>query len=196
MRSFILGCVALVTVFVLVGCGGSAPKAGGTDTGETVVNVPIWYAAPPTDPNYLYQPSSATSTSMQIAIDKATMSGRTGIAQQMELKIEGLQKRFTEETGTAEDAQILEMFTSATKTIVSTTLNGSKVKSQEIRKAGNVFTAYILVEYPIGAANEALMKAIKSNNQTYTRFRASESFKELDDQVKKYEDFKKTQQQP
>jgi hypothetical protein len=106
MRSFILGCVALVTMFVLIGCGGSAPKADNTDAGETVVNVPTWYGAPPTDPNYLYQPSSATSTSMQIAIDKATMSGRTGIAQQMELKIEGLQKRFTEETGTANDAQI------------------------------------------------------------------------------------------
>jgi hypothetical protein len=75
-------------------------------------------------------------------------------------------------------------------------LTGSKVKSQEIRKSGNVFTAYILVEYPIGAANEALMKAIKGNNQMYTRFRASEGFKELDEQVKKYEDFKKTQQQP
>ncbi len=87
------------------------------------------------------------------------------------------------------------MFTQAEKTIVSTTLQGSKVRSQKIVKDGDLWRAYVLVEYPIGAANEALMQQIKNNNQMYTRFRASQAFKELQDEVDKYEKFKQQQEQ-
>jgi len=76
---------------------------------------------------------------------------------------------------------------------VSTTLNGSHVKSHNISKDGNLWRAYVLVEYPIGAANQAFMDQMKKNDQMYTRFRATQTFKELDDEVKKYEDFKKQQ---
>ena len=97
----------------------------------------------------------------------------------MEVKLEGLQKKFSEETGTGNDAEVLlQMFTQAEKTVVSTTLNGSRVKYQKQLKDGQLWRAYVLVEYPIGAANTALMQQIKNNDQMYTRFRASESFKE------------------
>jgi len=69
------------------------------------------------------------------------------------------------------------------------------VKSHQIDKDGTLWRAYVLVEYPIGAANQAFMEQVKKNDQMYTRFRASQTFKELDDEVKKYEDFKKQQTQ-
>ncbi|HQT92587.1 MAG TPA: hypothetical protein PL001_11240, partial [Candidatus Kryptobacter bacterium] len=53
----------------------------------------------------------------------------------------------------------------------------------------------VLVEYPIGAANEALMQQIKNNNQMYTRYRASQTFKELQDEVDKYDKYKQQQEQ-
>jgi hypothetical protein len=105
-----------------------------------------------------------------------------------------LQKRFTEETGTAGNAQLLDMFTQAGKIVVSTSLSGSKESKKKIVKDGNNWRAYVLVEYSVGAASEALMQQIKNNEQMYTRFRATQGFKELDDEVKKYEDFKKSQQ--
>jgi hypothetical protein len=42
------------------------------------------------------------------------------------------------------------------------------------------------------------MQQIKSNNQMYTRFRASQAFKELQEEVDKYEKYKQeqSQQQP
>ena len=174
----------------IVGCGGSKSlQSAGTG------DIPDWYTNPPQDPNYLFAPNTQTSQDMQLAIDKATEAGRTDIGRQLEVKIEGLQKRFAEETGTGSDAQLLQMFTQAEKTVVSTTLQGSKVRNQKIVNDGGLWRAYVLVEYPIGAANEALMQQIKNNNQMYTRFRASQAFKELQDEVGKYEKYKQQQEQ-
>jgi hypothetical protein len=113
----------------------------------------------------------------------------------MEVKVNGLQKKFEEETGVGQDAQLLSQFTSASKTVVSTQLSGSRIKFQKQLREGNLWRAYVLMEYPIGAASEAMMKAIKANNQMYTRFRATESFKDLDKEVEKYEEWKKQQTQ-
>jgi ribosomal protein L24 len=74
---------------------------------------------------------------------------------------------------------------------VSTTLTGSKIKKSEVKKDESTFRAYVLVEYPIRAANVALMDQIKKNEQMYTRYRSAQSFEELQKEVDKYEDFKK-----
>ncbi len=174
----------------IVGCGGSQSlQSAGTG------DIPDWYTNVPQDPSYLFAANTQTSQDMQLATDKATEAARADIARQLQVKIEGLQKRFNQETGTGNDAQLLQMFTQAEKTVVDETLTGSKVKNQKIVRDGNLWRSYVLVEYPIGAANEALMQQIKNNNQMYTRFRASQTFKELQDEVDKYEKYKQEQSQ-
>lgn len=179
---------ALIALF-LIGCGGSQPLPQ-TDTGD----VPEWYANVPADPNYLYAVNTSTSKDMQLAVDKAIQAARTEVGRQVEVKINALQKRFQEETGIGDDAQLLDQFTQASKTVVSTSLSGSKEKQKKIVKDGNNWRAYVLIEYPLGAAQEALREQIKKNEQLYTRFRASQTYKELDEEVQKYEQYKKGQQ--
>lgn len=178
---------ALVAV-LFVGCGGNEPLQK-TDTGD----VPEWFMTPPSDPNFLHAVNTSTSKDMQTAVDKATQAARVELGRQVEVKINALQKRFTEETGIGDDAQLLDQFTQASKTVVSTSLSGSKEKQKKIVKDGNNWRAYVLVEYPLGAAQEALREQIKKNEQLYTRFRASQSYKELDEEVQKYEESKKGQ---
>jgi len=158
--------------------------------------VPEWFQNVPQDPNFLFSAKTETSKDLQTAVDNATLNARTEIARQTEVKIEGLQKRFNEEVGLAEDSQLLRQFTDASKSVVSTSLSGSRVKQQRQFQNGSVWRAYVLVEYPIGAANEALVQAIKKNEQMYTRFRSAQTFQELENEVKKYEDWKKQQGQP
>jgi len=180
--------VALLAMFAL-GCGG--PKAmQATSTGD----VPEWFSNVPTNPNFLYAANTATSQDLQLAIDKATAGARTEIGRQVETKVNALQKRFDEETGVGQDAQLLQQFTQASKNVVSTSLTGTTVKSKTQVKDGDMWRAYVLVEYPIGAANAELLKAIKANEQMYTRFRASEAYKELDTEVQKFDASKKAQE--
>ncbi len=185
-----LAAFTAVLMVGIVGCGGSKSMQS-ANTGD----IPDWFSNIPQDPNFLYSANTQVSQDLQLAIDKAVTGARSEIGRQLEVKLEGLQKKFAEETGTGNDAQLLQMFTQAEKTVVSTTLNGSRVKHQQQAKDGELWRAYVLVEYPIGAANSALMQQIKNNEQMYTRFRASESFKELQNEVDKYEKYKQGQTQ-
>jgi shikimate kinase len=178
----------LLVALSLIGCGGTKSLQA-TDTGD----IPDWFMNVPKDPNFLYGAKTATSQDLQLALDKAATDARAEIARQVEIKVEGLQKRFQEETGTTADAQLLDQFTQANKTVVSTSLSGTQVTKQKELKDGSLWRAYVLVEYPVGAANEAFMKQIKNNEQLYTRYRATQTFKELDEEVKKLEDAKKQQ---
>ena len=139
----------------------------------------------PSDPNYLYAIGLAESKDKQLAIDKAALIARTEIGRQMELELNSLQKRFVEEIGAKDDAELSIQYTSATKEVVSTQLMGSRIKESKYKEEGDKYHAEVLVEYPIGKANEALVNQIKKNKEMYTRFLASESFKELELEVEK-----------
>jgi hypothetical protein len=184
----VFGLLIVTISMMLLGCGGNQSLQS-TDAGK----IPTWFSNVPSDPNFMYAPQTATSQDLQLAIDKAMTGARAEIGRQVEVKIEGLQKRFQEETGTTADAQLLDQFTQANKTVVSTSLSGSKASKQQQFKDGDIWRVYVLVEYPLGAANEALLQQIKKNEQLYTRLRATQTFKELENEVKKLDDAKKEQ---
>jgi len=150
--------------------------------------LPDWFTNVPTDANTMYAATTAESRDLQLAINKAVTDGRNNLAQQMEVKFEGMSKRFQEETGLGADAQLLDQFTQAYKGIVSQTINGSRAAKQEIvnTPAGG-YRAYVLVELPIGQASQALMQRMRANEQMYTRFRATQAFDELQKEVERYE---------
>ncbi len=190
MRSIVSMLVLLALATSFWACGGSKPL-----TQTSADPIPEWFTNPPQDPNFLYAARTAASRDLNLAIDKAMTSARAEIARQYEVKVDGLTKSFQEEVGTDEDAEINQLFSQTVKTIVSTQLMGSRASKTSHHKDGNNYRAYVLVEYPIGAANEAFMNALKSNRNMYTRFRASEAFKEMDEEVKKYEEWKQKQMQ-
>jgi hypothetical protein len=184
------GCILLtltLSSLILLNCCAATPKVPKT----AEVSVPGFFANPPTDPNYLFSPATAISQDLQHAVNTAKEEARVDIARQMRVKIEGLFKRFREETGVGEDAEFLSMETDVSKSIVSETLVGCKARSQEILREGTLYRVYVLMELPIGEANKEMLAKIKENERMYTRYRASEAFKELEEEVEKYEKVKK-----
>lgn len=178
----------LITTLLIISCS-SHETIQKTDVG----NVPSWYTNTPEDPNYFFAAATAASKDLQLAVDKAATDARAEIARQAELRLSGMQKKFDEEVGTPQNSTLLQMFTQANKTVVSTSLSGSKIIKKEIVEDGDNFRAYVLIQYPIGATSEALMQQIKNKEELYTRYRASQAFKELEEEVKKYEEWKKSQ---
>jgi hypothetical protein len=158
---------------------------------ETIRNLPSWYLKPPTDNNYLFAPATSLSRDVQVAINKAQTDARNAIAQQLEVKYGALNKRFVEEVG-REGSQLLDQYTQVYKAVVSTTLYGSRPR-QVLRTEGTLYRAIILMELPVGEMSKRLLEQIRAQEQLYTRFRAGEAFKELDAEVKRYEEWKKQQ---
>lgn len=187
MKSRILSFLLVLSVAFFTGCGSSKVELPKTDQGD----VPEWFLNPPSDPDFLFGAKTETSMDMQMAIDKAVTAARADISRQLEVKMEAMEKQFKEEVGTGENTTFLSQFTQATKSITSQTLTGSKIKQQKIVNDGTKKRAYVLVEYPIGAANKALMDKLKQNEELYTRFRAGQTFEDLDKTIKEYEASKK-----
>lgn len=185
--------VYLLASFIMLGilfsaCS-SSKNLSDVDTGD----IPKWYLTPPTSDNYIYAPATATSRDMELAVNKAETEARGKIGRQMEVKVKSMQKKFEEEVGEAESSQLLQQFTQVTKTVVSTELTGSTVKEKKIVKDGDNWRVYVLMQYPIGDAQKAFLTNLSKNKELYTRYRSTQAFKELDDEVKKYEEWKKNQ---
>ena len=172
----LLGLIALN----FAGCGGSS-NLSSTDTGD----IPAWYLNMPVEENYLFATATATSKDMQTAVDKATNDARAEIGRQVDVSLAGLQKSFTEEVGVGENSKLIEQFTQASKNVVSTNLSGSTPIEKKLNKDGDNWRAYVLVKYPTLAAKEALLEQIKNDENTFTRLRSSEVFKELEMEVEK-----------
>lgn len=172
-----------LSCILFVACGG--PKTTNLAPPPKEILAPDWYLMPPSDPNYIYAAASMTSRDQQLAIKKAETEARTNLAQQMETKVSNLTKQFQEEVGLGEDSELLQQFTSATKTVTQQTLSGSKREQAKLQKESNVYRAYVLMSLPIGAANQQLMEKIKANQNLYTRFRSTKAFEDLDSEIEK-----------
>ena len=167
---------------LLVGCAGT--RRGGSPC-------PSWFEKVPEDPDFVYAPATATSRDLQLAINKAKTEGRTELASQLEVRMQGLRKKFDEEVGLGADAEFNALYSQAVKEVISQVLVGSRVSEQTTKQENGVWRACVLMELPVGAANAALAARIKANQAMYTRFRASQSFKEMEEEVEKYEAWKK-----
>jgi hypothetical protein len=192
MRFVAFTAVLLFSLVLLAGCGGSPETLQASKTGD----IPDWYPNAPQDPLFARAANTAVSQDMQMAVDKASTGARAELGRLVETKVNSLQKRFEEETGAGQEATLLSQFTQATKLVVSTTLNGSRMKDHKMVRDGQMYRAYVLMELPLGAANQALMDEIKKNKELYARFRATEAYKDLDAEVQRYEEWKKQQQTP
>jgi len=187
--------LALVVAAAATGaCAAASTNPNITPTNQqqqAIASQPDWFVNLPQDPNYIYAAKTETSRDMQMAINKAVLQGRTDIAAQIEAKIEGRQKLFQAETGVDTSSQIMKDFDEAQKQIVSQVINGSRVKNQVTTAESGIYRAYVLVEMPIGPANQAMMQKIKANQAMYTRLRATKAFEELEKDVEKFEAAKK-----
>ncbi len=170
--------ILTISTIVILGCGSKSPH----------FSFDI-----PSDPNYLYARATATSKDMQHALNTAKDAGRVEIGRQMETRVSAMFKRFIEETGGGTDAELLRQTADVSKSVVSTTLYGSRAKKEDVKKEGGLYRAYVLMEVAIGEANKVFAAQIKAQEHLYTRFRAAQGFKELAEEVEKYEEFKRQQ---
>lgn len=183
--------VVLLLAGILLSCAGSSEKVK-YSSGPC----PEWFSNVPEDPNYLFGAATAVSRDLQIAINKAKTEGTAEIAKQVELHISGLTKKFDEEVGLGEDANLYAKFTQATKIVIDQTLRGIKVRYQDTKQEGTAWRACVLMECNLNEVDKGLVDGISKDKEMYIRFRDSQTFKELEKEIEKYREYKKEQGLP
>ena len=147
--------------------------------------------------SYIFGKATATSVDLQVAIDKAKQGARLDIAENLESHIMGLVKKFEEEVGGVEEGEFVQQFTQVSKNVVDQTLVGSRENKTKVKEEGKGFRAFVLMELPIGKAREELLKQLSSseNENLYTRFRASQTFQELKEEIESLRKYKEGEAQ-
>jgi hypothetical protein len=169
-----------------VGCAGTKElhEAGAE-------KIPEWYTSAQDD-DYFLAATTATSRDMQMSIDAAIVTARAEIGRQVQVKMDSDQERFQGEIGETEQSTLRQHFRQSINTIVSESLRGSRARHQTASRDGDVWRAFVLVEYPIGAMNKALMQQLQANNEMETRLRSTEAWQELEEKVAAYEKWKES----
>lgn len=134
----------------------------------------------------LYEVDSQTSNDMQFAIDKAIAGARTKIAGSVQTAVENNLERVREESGVTKDSAILNRISDAGRQVANASLRGSVVMKQKAREVDGVWRAWVMVGYPRAAVDKAMVEQVKSDEELYSRFRASQLLQNLDAQIEKH----------
>jgi hypothetical protein len=184
--------ILTIASVLFLGCSHKPPLPAET-THETLDNMPDWYSKLPTDPAFIYGAGTAVSRDLQLSMDKSTEAGRLQVSRNLEVKMEALTKTFSEELGSGMDSELLNQFTQSTHSVISQVLVGSRINKSKVMNENGLFRAYVVMELPLGEANQALLNQVKANQNMYTRFRATEAWQEMEKEVAQYEKYKQGQ---
>lgn len=150
----------------------------------TVDETPSWFLNPPREDNAIYAPGTATSSDMQLAMDKAVLSAKRTLADTLSSMLSSKMKQFISESGAGEDATVLsETERVTTNLITETTLAGYSRTQAKVVPQGNQYRAYVLLQYPTGSANKVLMDRVKQERVLESKLRSSKAFQDLEQEI-------------
>ncbi len=182
MKKLTMLLVAAFTMSLMVSCGGSGATATSSPYNELMK-----IARDMRKGGAIADVGQGTSKREDIAREKAQTDGRAKIALGMEVKVQALQKKFVEEIGSNEDTEINEAFTSVTKQMASTVLQGAFPEEERMTEKDGMITIYVLMAIDPSTFNKSFMDEMKSKPKVYERFRASQAYDELKTEMDAYE---------
>lgn len=193
-------CLAIVPVAALMIGGCASPDPGTPEAAllahqkqqearaeqvkDTVSDAPSWYLTPPKDDVSLYGAGTATSADLQMAVDKATLTAKRQVADRLKSQLSAKMKDFASESGAGEDARVQSEVERVTSNVVAeANMSGYQVGKTDVKPQGTQYRAYVLVQYPLGAANRVLVDQTRKNEVLESKLRASKAFQELEQDI-------------
>lgn len=192
LKLSILGLAA----FAMACGGGNVQQSGVPEPSRRAIqDIPDWVLNPPKDsPTHSYSSGQGESRDMSIAVNTAEADGRNKLAQTLQTEMQGLEEKFQSSVrGDVGGEEVLNTFRQAVRAVTNQTLTGSRVAQRKVTTdpSGVSYRVFVLMELDKAAAKTALMDKVKSDANLYARFRASQAFTDLDDEIKKIEEAKK-----
>ncbi|NOU35244.1 MAG: hypothetical protein HOO88_00485 [Kiritimatiellaceae bacterium] len=129
------------------------------------------------------------SKSLELALNKAKVSGRRELARMLTARFDVLEKAFSAETNIPFESLILSGFNTAEKAIIGQQIAGSVAQTLKYETTGDTFTAYaIMVIDPKVIADQ-----LSKEKDLYTRLQTTQAFGALDKEIKSFAALKAAQ---
>jgi protein-disulfide isomerase len=150
----------------------------------SVEEAPEWFTQPPEDAIRINAVATNYSSDMQLAIDKAVQDAKAHLADKLQGVMSGKVNKFMAETGAADNVEVTQEFSKvSTSLFTNVSLSGYAVAKQKVISQGNGYRAYVLVNYPVGAANRVLVDQVRQNAILASKLQASKAYAELEKDV-------------
>jgi len=158
-----------------------------TTTEEKIVsNIPAWCLNLPSSDTALYRCGIGESSSINMSRNRAILDAKRGLADSIDSQISSRMEDFLRATGTGENEEVRQRSEVVTKNVtVEAQLIGYKEINAETQSVSNKFLHYVLLEYPIGQANQALLNQIKQDEILSTTEAADAAMAELEAEIEK-----------
>ena len=157
------------------------------DTVEQIVSdIPDWCLNIPSSNSALYACGSGNSSNLNMSRTRANLDAKRQLADMIDSEISSRMKDFLSSVGTGSNEQIKQQSEIITKNVtIEAKLAGYKQVQSEAQNIGSKYQIYVLLEYPIGQANQALVNQIKQNEVLGTQEAADEALAELEAEINK-----------
>ena len=153
---------------------------------ETVNNIPKWCLNPPISDFALAACGAGESASMNMARNRAIIDAKRQLADSIDSEISSRMEDFLKSTGMDTNEQVKQASEIVTKnTTVQAKLIGYKQTKTDAFSMNGKFQFYVLIEYPIGKANQALLNQIKKDAVLSTQKDADKAMAELEAEIEK-----------
>lgn len=159
-------------------------------TVEKMIDVtPKWFTNVPQKPEAVYSVGTAHSGDLQFSVDKAILNAKVALADRINGKLSASQKSFiaeTTKTTSGSGLGILRENERAVKNVLANVaVTGYNVHKSIIRQEGTYYRTFVMLEFPLGDANDVLTALVRRNNEIEAKIRAKRAFKQLDKDVDK-----------
>ena len=153
---------------------------------ETVSNIPKWCLNPPISDFTLTACGAGESASMNMARNRAILDAKRQLADSIDSEISSRMEDFLKSTGMDANEQVKQASEIVTKnTTIQAKLIGYKQTKTDAISMNGKYQFYVLIEYPIGKANQALLNQIKKDEVLSTQKDADKAMAELEAEIEK-----------
>ena len=151
----------------------------------TVLMVPDWCTEMPKSDISIYACGIGNSSNLNMSNSRALLDGKAKLANQINNQITSRMTDLLEDLGENND-QVTQASERVIKSVTKETqVAGFKEVQSEFQNIGSKFQTYILLEYPIGEANQLLYNKIKNDNILSNQEAIDSALEELEAEINK-----------
>ena len=153
---------------------------------KTVNSIPKWCLNPPISDYALSACGSGESANMNMARNRAILDAKRQLADSIDSEISSRMEDFLKSTGMGSNEQVKQASEIITKnTTIQAKLIGYKQTKTDAVSMDGKYQFYVLIEYPVGEANTALLNKIKQDDVLSTQKDADKAMAELEAEIDK-----------